>query len=72
VAEVGDRRDQRAGVEGDVEGLVELLVFEQEGVVLQPGDDDQVAGGGDRQELGQPLDDPEEHGLQDLGHGGRL
>ena len=41
--EVGDRGDQGAGVEGDVEGLVEGVVFGQEGVVLQPGDDDQVA-----------------------------
>jgi hypothetical protein len=37
VPEVGDRGDQRAGVEGDVEGLVEVGVVEQEGVVLQPG-----------------------------------
>ena len=42
-AEVGDRGDQRAGVKGDVEGLVEVRMFDQERVVLQPRDEDQVA-----------------------------
>jgi hypothetical protein len=56
-------------VKGDVEGLVEVFVVEQEGVVLQPRHEDQVARGGDRQELGQPLDDSQQQCLQ-LGHGG--
>jgi hypothetical protein len=59
VPEVGDRRHQGAGVKGDVEGLVERIVLLQEGVVLKPGDEDQVPRGGDRQELGEALDDPE-------------
>ena len=67
VPEVGDRGDQRAGVQGDVEGLVERLVFLQERVVLEPGDEDQVPRGGDRQELREALDDPQKEGLQ-FGH----
>ena len=67
VAEVRDRGDQGSGVERDVEGLVELLVVLQERVVLKPGDEDEVPGGGDRQELGEPLDDPQQEGLQ-FGH----
>jgi hypothetical protein len=51
-------------VEGDVEGLVEGLVVLEEGVVLKPGNEDQVSRGGDRQELGEALDDPQEQGLQ--------
>ena len=65
--EVDQDRDQRPGMECDVERLVELLVVLKEVIVLQPGDQDQVTGGGDRQELGQPLDDPE-HQCLELGH----
>ena len=66
--EVGDRGDQGARVQRDVEGLVELRVVEQERVVLQPGHEDQVAGGGDRQELGQPLHNPQQQSFElDIG-----
>ncbi len=54
-------------MERHVEGPVEVLVVLEEVVVLKPGNEDQVAGGGDRQELGEPLDDPEQKGLE-LGH----
>jgi hypothetical protein len=46
-------------VEGDVEGLVEVLVLLEVVPVEEPGNEDQVAGRRDRQELGQPLDDAE-------------
>ena len=46
-------------MERDVEGLVELVVRLEVGPVGEPGNEDQVAGGGDRQKLGCPLDDAE-------------
>jgi hypothetical protein len=67
VTEVGDGGDQGPAVQGDIEGLVELLVVLQERVVLKPGNEDQVPGRRDRQELGEALDDPKEEGLE-FGH----
>ncbi len=43
LAEVEDDAGERADVEGDVERLVEVLVVAQEGVVLRPWDEDEVA-----------------------------
>jgi hypothetical protein len=62
-SEVGEHGHQRPGVKRDVEGLVERLVVLQEAVVLEPRNSDQVTGGRDRQELGQPLDHPEQERL---------
>jgi len=67
--EVGDQREEGAQVQGDVEGLVQLRVLEEEVPVEQPGDDQQMPGTGDRQELGESLDDAQDDGLQD-GQGG--
>jgi hypothetical protein len=60
---VRDHGRKRADVERYVEGLVELGMLLEEGVILKPRDEDQVSGGGDRQELRQPLDDPEQQRL---------
>jgi hypothetical protein len=48
VAEVRDDGDQRAEVQRDVEGLVELVVLLQVAPVAEPGDEDQVARRRDR------------------------
>ena len=61
--EVGDDGDERAQVERDVERLVELVVRPPGSPVEEPGDEDQVARRGDREELGQALDDPEDERL---------
>ena len=60
---VGEHGDQRPGVKRDVERLVEGLVVLQEAVILEPGNEDQVTGGRDRQKLGQPLDHPQQERL---------
>ena len=61
--EVRDDGDQGAEVEGDVEGLVELVVLLEAGPVGQPGHEDQVSGRRDRQELGRPLHQAEDERL---------
>ena len=53
--EVDDDGDERSEMEGDVEGLVEVGVRLQVVPVRDPWDEDQVARGGDRQQLGQAL-----------------
>jgi hypothetical protein len=45
-------------MEGDVEGLVEVGVVDEEGPAEEPGDDDQMPGAGDGQELSQALTMP--------------
>ena len=55
--------DERADVEADVERRVEGVVLLQVRPVEEPGHEDQVAGRGDRQELGQALNDPEHERL---------
>src|SRR6185369_8534738 len=55
--EVEKGGDQGAGVGGDDE--VESLIFPTEEV----GDEDQMRGGADRDELGDPLDHGEQHGM---------
>ena len=61
--EVRSHGDERAEMEGDVVGLVEAVVFLQERPVGAPGHEDEVCRGGDREELGQPLDDTEHERL---------
>jgi hypothetical protein len=67
VPEKRDGRDQGPGMQGHVEGLVERLVVLEKRVVLKPGNEDQMARGRDRQELGEALDDPQQKRLQ-FGH----
>ena len=50
-------------MERHVEGLVEVLVRFQVVPAAEPRDEDEVAGGGDRQELRETLDEPEDEGL---------
>jgi hypothetical protein len=50
-------------VERDIEGLVEAVVLLEVLPVRDPGHEDEVPRGGDRQELGQALDDPEDERL---------
>ena len=50
-------------VQRDVEGLVEAVVLLQIRPVGGPGNEDQVPGGRDRQELGEPLDEAEHERL---------
>jgi len=54
-----DDRKHRPGLDGDVEDLG-LLAVEAEQVARE----DQVSGARDRQELGQPLDDAKDEGLE--------
>jgi hypothetical protein len=57
-----DRQD-RARLDGDVEELRALP---------EPAlSDEQMSGAGDGQELGDPLDDAQEYGVQGVGHGCR-
>src|SRR5687768_15948538 len=60
-AEVPDDSQDRAQLDEDLEDG-RALAGEADGVA----DDDQVPGRGDRQELGQPLDDSEDEGLEQL------
>ena len=64
VAEVRQHGDERAGVQRDVEGLVELGVLLEIVEVEHPGHQDQVPGRGNRQELGQPLHDAQQQRLE--------
>ena len=64
VPEVGDHRHQRAEVQRDVEGLVEVRVLLEVVEVQHPWHEDQVPGRGDREELGQPLHDAEQQRLE--------
>src|SRR6266508_5381511 len=57
--EVHDDGDERAQVERDVEGLVEVRVRLEVAPVREPRDEDQVSRGRDRQQLGQALHDSE-------------
>jgi hypothetical protein len=50
-------------VERDVERLIERVMLLEVRPVAEPRHDDQVAGRRDRQELGHPLDDPEDERL---------
>ena len=51
-------------MQSDVEGLVEAVVLLEVRPLRGPGDEDQVAGGRDREELGQSLDEPEHERLE--------
>ena len=64
LAEVEDRGEERAEVEGDVERLLDLGRVE---VVPpeQPRDEQQVPARRDRQELREPLDETEHDGVED-------
>ena len=53
--EVHDDRNEGSEVEGDVERLVERVVLLEEVPVGEPRQEDEVARGGDRQELGETL-----------------
>jgi hypothetical protein len=53
-------RRRGTGVEGDLEALAHLGVDRVPIPARQPGDEDDVGGAGDRQQLGGALDDPEE------------
>ena len=69
-AEIDHGAEERAHVQGDVERLVERRIVDD--VPSQrPGHEDQVAAARDGRELGDPLDDAEDDGLQD-GHGARV
>ena len=57
--EVHDDRNEGSEVEGDVERLVERVVLLEEVPVREPRHEDEVARGGDRQELGETLRDAE-------------
>ena len=61
--EVPDDRHQRAEVERDVEGLVELVVLLKDLPVGKPRHEDQVTGRADREQLGRALDDAEHERL---------
>ena len=61
--EVGDDGDQGAEVKRDVERLVEVGVRLEVVPVRDPRHEDQVSRGGDRQQLGQALGDPEHERL---------
>ena len=67
--EVRDDRHERADVERHIERLVEVGMRLEIGPVEQPGDQDQVAGGRDRKQLGEALDGAEDEGLP-VGEGG--
>ena len=56
-------RHERAEVERDVEGLVEAVVLLEVRPLGAPGNEDEVARGRDRQELGEPLHDAEDERL---------
>ena len=64
-----DREQSQDGAEldQDVEGLAERFVVEAEKVA----DQQQMAGRGDRNELGQAFDDAEEYGLDHVQRHGR-
>ncbi len=59
VPEVGDDGDQRPQMKRHVERLVEVGVLLEIGPVAEPRDENQMARGRDRQELGEPLHDSE-------------
>jgi hypothetical protein len=61
--EVDDDCDERPEVEGDVEGLVEVLVLLEVVPVEEPRHENQVAGRGDREQLGEALHDAEDERL---------
>ena len=69
--EVGADRHERPEVERDVERLVEAVVLLEERPLGRPRNEDQVAGGRDRQEFRQALDDPENERLL-VGQPGRV
>ena len=52
-------RRRGAGVQGDLEALAQLRVDLLPVPAGEPGDEDDVGGAGDRQQLGRALDDPE-------------
>ena len=70
--EIGDGADEGAGVEGDVEGLVEVLEVVELVPVEQPGHEDQMAARRDREELRQALGDAQHDGVQDGNVSSRL
>ena len=61
--EVRDDGDQCPEMQRDVERLVEVRVLLEVTPVAEPRDENQVAGGGDREQLGEALDDAEGEGL---------
>ena len=63
VPEVRPDRDERAEVERDVERLVERVVLLEVVPLEEPRDEDQVPRRRDRQQLGGPLDEPEDERL---------
>ena len=67
VAEVADDRDERAEVQGDVERLLDRRVVEVV-PVEQPRHEQEMTARRDRQELGEPLHEAEDDGMED-GHG---
>jgi hypothetical protein len=67
--EVGGGTHEGAHVEGDVEGAVEVGVAGELPPPEEPRHQDQVAAGGDGQELRQALDDAQDDGV-DEGHAG--
>ena len=62
-SEVRDDGRERAKVQRDVERLVEGVVLLEVVPVREPGDEDEMAGGGDGQQLGEPLGDSERQSL---------
>ena len=68
--EIGTHGDERPQVKRDIERLVEPVVLLEVRPVRRPGNEDEVPRRGDRQELGQPLDDPEDEGLPVRQRGG--
>ena len=61
--EVRGDGDERSEVQRDVERLVEAVVLLEVRPLGGPGHEDEVARRRDRQELGQPLNQPEDEGL---------
>ena len=59
VAQADEQRGGGAGVQRDLEGLAQLAVERDVGPVQQPRHERDVAGGGDRQQLGGSVQQPE-------------
>ncbi len=55
-------REDRAKLNQDDEGLAERIVVEAEEALHQQ----QMSGGGDRNELGEPFDDSQNEGLEEI------
>ena len=66
VAQPDEQRRRRAGVQRHLEGLAQLGVELGVGPAEQPRHERGVGRGGDRQQLGGPVEHPQRHGVAQL------